>query len=157
MGNATFEPVIDYLETALEPVFLRLNDFFNKTRPTITKFSNIVTTALDMVERFVIKPALSANSATEILFSMYQNAVATITDKIKGKVEQVTTLLTSKLLSLDDLFMISKYINGFKDMMEAARFIAGLKPYLVKAQSTVRRRLRRTCENLGRGLVARAG
>ena len=118
LGDAILDPLLQYLDKALKPVEDEINTYFKTMRPTVLKFTGYVNQSLNLVDTKVAVPIRKGRAAAKELMDMYDNAAEKIVSKVKGKIEEVTNVLTTKLFATEDMDRIKTYSEGFKAVKE---------------------------------------
>ena len=118
-GTVIMNQLMKYLEKTLEPLKKEITEYFARIKPTINDFSSYVENSLNRLETKVASPIRKGVSAAQNLKQMYDKALEKVAAKVEDEIGQVTTLLSTKLLAMEDIYRIKKYLNSFKDVKEA--------------------------------------
>ena len=131
LGDAILTPLFKFLDVALKPLKKDINAYFDKTKPTITKFTGYVNKSINFLEAKVAFPMRKGTVAAQNLMDMYDDAVEKVVGKVEAGIEQVKTLLSTNLLALEDTNRIKKYFQAFKGVTEA---VATMTSWTAKAR-----------------------
>ena len=139
LGDAILGPLSKYLGKALEPVEREIEKYFVRIKPTVLSFTGKAKQALVQVKK-VQGPIKQGRDAAQQLLDMYDNTVEKIVGQVEGKTEVVTNVLTTKLLTIEDMHRIQKYSEGFQDVTEGAITMKALSDDIIRAKALTERR-----------------